>query len=636
MTASDTNEKKAAAREGVLDTFFRRILFAKDMEIPPPVEKHVKARDVLSIYGESVWKHPVTIALVLSSVVASSVIAVVSPLYYKDFFDILTRGGESMGRSGELRHIIVLILGLGLFNFVAWRTAHFANQFLASRVVADLRERAFAHLIHHSQRFFTSTFTGTLVQRVNRFANGYDRIADRVIYDIIPIVVQVAGVLWILAREEKTMAVIVLLWTALFLAVNYVFARWKLKYDIAGAAQDSKTTGTLADIITNQSAVEAHGSHEFEKLRYGYQVETQMHMNRFRWNLAQSFDSIQSLFIVFVEFAVFYVGIGLWEKGQFSVGTFVLVQAYIVRLSGQLWSFSRLIRDVYDSFADAKEMTEIMQTPHEIEDAPEARTITRARGDVRFDHVSFCYNAQTIIDDFTTTMKAGERVALVGPSGAGKSTIVKLLFRFYDPTGGDVAIDGTSIRELSLDSLRQTLSLVPQDPALFHRSLMENIRYGRPGATDEEVLYAAKLAHCDEFIDLLPAKYDTLVGERGIKLSGGERQRVALARAFLRNAPIIMLDEATSSLDSESERYIQQALEELMKGRTTIVIAHRLSTIRSMDRIIVMDKGRIIEDGPHETLLTKKGLYAKLWNLQQNGFIPLEVLASLNAKDAPA
>ena len=605
-----------------MDTFFQRILFAQNVEIPPPIEKHVRATDVLRIYGESVKRHLLAVTLVLIGVLAGSVITVVAPLYYKDFFDVLAQNGDIGERIEILRRIILAILALGFVSFIGWRTASFGMQHLASRVVANLRERAFAHLIHHSQRFFTSTFTGTLVQRVNRFANGYDRIADRVVYDIIPIIVQVVGVIWILASIQPVMAVIIVLWTALFLAANYSFARWKLKYDIAGTAQDSKTTGTLADIITNQSAVEAHGSHAFEQSRYGAQVATQMHMTRFRWNLAQSFDSIQALLIVVVEFAVFYVGVGLWAKGEFSIGTFVLVQAYIIRLSDRLWSFSRLIRDVYDSFADAKEMVEIMQAPHEVSNMPDAQTIAHVKGDIRFDHVSFSYNAQTIIDNFTTTIKAGERIALVGPSGAGKSTVVKLLFRFYDPTKGDLLIDGCSIRELSLNSLRQTLSLVPQDPALFHRSLMENIRYGKPEASDEEVLYAARLAHCDEFIDVLPAKYETLVGERGIKLSGGERQRVALARAFLRNAPIIVLDEATSSLDSESERYIQQALGELMKERTTLVIAHRLSTIRSMDRIIVMNKGRIIEDGSHDELLKKKGLYTKLWGLQQGGFIP--------------
>src|SRR3989338_354686 len=245
-------------------------------------------------------------------------------------------------------------------------------------------------------------------------------------------------------------------------------------------------------------------------------------------------ETIQALLIVLVEFAVFYIGVSLWEKGQFSIGMFVLVQAYIIRLSGQLWSFSRIIRDVYESFADGKEMAEIMLIPHEITEMADAQIITEAKGEVRFEHVSFGYQSGGIVNDFSAVIKAGERVALVGPSGAGKSTIVKLLFRFYDPSKGVIRIDGIDAHDLSLTSLRETLSLVPQEPALFHRSLMENIRYGKRDATTDEVIEAARQAHCYEFISKLPEGFETYVGERGVKLSGGERQRVAIARAILK------------------------------------------------------------------------------------------------------
>lgn len=625
MTSLEQQQNTGGRADGWFDAFFRWALVAKDIAIPAPKEKNANARDVLRLYSESLRKHPLSIALILGGAVLASAIGVIIPLYYKDFFDLLAQGGGVTGNAHVLRNIVLIVLGLNFITFLGWRTTNFTNQYLVSKVVGDLRKRAFAYMIGHSQRFFTGTFVGALVERVNRFASAYDRLADKVIYNIIPVIINVTGVVFVLSRERPVLALVIALWAGAFIACNYVFAHWKLKYDIAGAWENSKTTGVLADIITNQSTVDAHGSHALEKMRYQKQVEKQMHMSRFRWQLGESMETIQSFLIILVEFAVFYIGIGLWEKGQFSIGMFVLVQAYIIHLSGQLWSFSRIVRDVYESFADAKEMAEIMLAPHEITEAENAQTMTRAKGEVRFEHVSFGYQSQGIVNDFSATIKAGERVALVGPSGAGKSTIVKLLFRFYDATKGVIRIDGIPVQKLAITSLRHTLSLVPQDPTLFHRSLMENIRYGRPDATDKEVLAAAKLAHCDEFIATLPMKYETLVGERGIKLSGGERQRVALARAFLRDAPIIVLDEATSSLDSESERYIQNALAELMKGRTTLVIAHRLSTIRSMDRIIVMDKGAIIEDGSHDELLAKKGMYAKLWSLQQGGFISSQV-----------
>jgi ABC-type multidrug transport system fused ATPase/permease subunit len=294
----------------------------------------------------------------------------------------------------------------------------------------------------------------------------------------------------------------------------------------------------------------------------------------------------------------------------------------VIQVTHRLWSFSRIIRDLYESFADAKEMAEIMLRPHEIAQNEDAKTLIAEKGKIEFINVTFGFGDNPpVIRGLSLSIAPGERIALVGPSGAGKTTFVKLLMRFYDPKEGAVLIDGQRISDVDIVSLRNALALVPQDPSLFHRSLLENIRYGRPDASDDEVIAAARLANCDKFINVLPLGYETLVGERGVKLSGGERQRVAIARAFLRNAPILILDEATSSLDSESEGYIQDALLRLMQGRTTIVIAHRLSTIRHMDRIIVMEEGKISEDGTHEKLIKGGGKYSLLWSLQQGGFL---------------
>jgi len=271
-------------------------------------------------------------------------------------------------------------------------------------------------------------------------------------------------------------------------------------------------------------------------------------------------------------------------------------------------------------------MIEILNYPHGIEDKSGASRLEVPTGEVVFDNVGFGFSdSRKVLHNISLTIKAGEKIALIGPSGAGKSTFVKLLLRLYDVSSGEILVDGVDIRNVTQESLRQNISLVPQDPILFHRTLLENIRYGRREANDEEVLRAAQLAHCDEFALSLAKKYDTFVGERGIKLSGGERQRVAIARAILKNAPILILDEATSSLDSHSETLIQDALDILMKGKTTVVIAHRLSTIRKMDRIIVVEKGKIIEEGNHDELLKNdSSLYKKLWTLQAGGFIEAE------------
>jgi ATP-binding cassette subfamily B protein len=317
-----------------------------------------------------------------------------------------------------------------------------------------------------------------------------------------------------------------------------------------------------------------------------------------------------------------------------------LLQSYLVRLIENLWSFGAIVRAYYESFADAEEMVVILNTPYEIIDKStqilgNAKEPDQSKGSITpisqnevsggvvFDNVTYIYenNNSKVLEDFSLTIPAGQKIAIVGSSGAGKTTFVRLLMRLFNVNSGRIMIDGIDISSISQKKLREKISFVPQDPVLFHRTLMENIRYGRRDATDEDVLMASRLANCDEFIDKLPNGYETYVGERGVKLSGGERQRVAIARAILKNAPILILDEATSSLDSHSESLIQEALHALIKGKTTIVVAHRLSTIREMDRIIVIEKGKIIEDGVHDELTNKKGgLYKKLWDLQAGGF----------------
>jgi ATP-binding cassette subfamily B protein len=281
-----------------------------------------------------------------------------------------------------------------------------------------------------------------------------------------------------------------------------------------------------------------------------------------------------------------------------------------------------MVRVFYDSFADAQEMALILNSEYEIVDAPES-VARDVKGEVVFDNVTYVYknNHSKILENFSLTIPVGQKIAIVGSSGAGKTTFVRLLMRLFDVTSGRILIDGIDISKISQENLREHISFVPQDPVLFHRTLLENIRYGRRDANDDEVKEAAHLAHCDDFINNLPLGYDTYVGERGVKLSGGERQRVAIARAILKNSPILILDEATSALDSHSEGLIQDALHKLMEGKTTIVIAHRLSTIRQMDRIIVLDKGKVIEEGTHEELINNTGgLYKKLWDLQAGGF----------------
>jgi len=312
----------------------------------------------------------------------------------------------------------------------------------------------------------------------------------------------------------------------------------------------------------------------------------------------------------------------LWLQSKISIGTVVLVETYMVVVANNLWDFGNAFTRFMKSIADMKEMVDIFEIIPDILDPKNPEKLKIRDGHIVFKNVFFKYNlGHKIFSDFNLDIKPGERVGIVGHSGAGKSTITKLLLRSNDITTGVIAVDGQDIRNVTQDDLRSVISYVPQEPILFHRPIKENISYGKPNATDEEIVAVAKKAHAHEFILNLKHSYDTLVGERGVKLSGGERQRVAIARAMLKDSPILVLDEATSSLDSVSESYIQSAFSELMKGKTTIVIAHRLSTVQKMDRIIVLDKGQIVEEGTHQELLKLNGFYADLWNHQTGGFL---------------
>jgi ATP-binding cassette subfamily B protein len=323
-----------------------------------------------------------------------------------------------------------------------------------------------------------------------------------------------------------------------------------------------------------------------------------------------------------LEFVVLFVSISLWKKGILTVGDFVMIQSYMFGLFFHIWDFGRILRKTYERLADAEEMVVILNTPIEVKDKKDAEKIEINSGKIEFKNVKFSYSKDDVIKGLSFVIKPSEKVALIGPSGGGKSTVVKLMLRLFDIDKGAILIDGQNSLGYTQDSLRAQIALVPQDPILFHRTLMENIRYGRRDASDKEVMAAAKLAHCNEFIASFKQGYQTFVGERGVKLSGGERQRVAIARAILSNARILILDEATSSLDSESEKLIQDALKNLMKNKTTLVIAHRLSTIVQMDRILVLKGGKIIEEGDHASLVSKKeGLYRKLWELQSKGYL---------------
>ena len=583
----------------------------------------VRLPHILKAFWKGVRLYQPLLFTLVACIIAVNIVEVITPLFYKRFFDTLIATADKTAAAPVLLGIIFSILGLNGLIWLFYRIATFVDNRFLTKMAATLRQQAFDYLLGHSYSFFSNNFTGSLVQRVNRFARAFDRLADKIIWNVIPLLIKMAGVGIVLYLFKPVVAFVMLGWALLFLLFNYLVSLWKLPYDIRVAEADSRTTGVLADAITNQSSVQLFTRLPDESRRFKFVTETQARAHRISLDLSAFVDAGQALLVFFIEFFIFYLAIGFWQESHITVGFFVLLQAYILGLTHRLWEFSRVVRDLYESYADAKEMVEILEYPHEIRDTARAKTLSVSAGKIEFRNIGFSFRqTRAVLSDFSLVIAPGEKVALVGPSGAGKSTIVKLLLRLHEPARGNILIDGKDLKDATLQSVRKNIALVPQDTLLFHRSLLENIRYGREGATDDEVRRAATLAHCDEFIRNLPSGFETYVGERGIKLSGGERQRVAIARAILKNAPLLILDEATSSLDSHSEMLIQDALDVLMRGKTVIVIAHRLSTIRKMNRIVVLDKGVIVESGAHDELLAREGgLYQKLWALQAGGFL---------------
>lgn len=543
------------------------------------------------------------------------------PLLYRNLIDTLSTGADSRHIEPAI-NIIKIILIANIFRIGSWRAVNFVNNYFQPKVMGDLMNTCYQYLHKHSYGFFSSSFVGSLVTKVKRYERAFEQISDQFMFELGRSLIDTGMVLAVLLWQYPAFGFIMAGWCVFFLLFSYIYSRFKLTYDIKRAEADTHTTAQLADSITNNLNIKLFTSYREENKRFASVIFEQFRLRRLSWNLGTFSDLIQGVFMIILEFWIIYLAVKKWGEGSISVGDVTLLQVYLIRIFDKLWNTGRNIRHIYEALADANEMTEILLRPHEVKDAPHAEKLRITEGSIEFKNVSFGYHEKaTILNRFNLTVKPGERIALIGPSGGGKTTITKLLLRFYDIKKGNVFIDGKDISAVTQDSLRKNMALVPQDPILFHRSLIENIRYAKPGAKNEEVIHAAKLANAHEFIVASAHGYETLVGERGIKLSGGERQRIAIARAILKDAPLLLLDEATSSLDSKSEMYIQDALKKLMKNRTTIVIAHRLSTIMQMDRIIVIEGGRIVEEGRHEELLkVQSGAYQKLWEIQAGGF----------------
>lgn len=486
-----------------------------------------------------------------------------------------------------------------------------------------LQNRIFDLLINQSLTFHANNFSGALVNRTNKFTGAYISLTDVFVITILEFLVSLVFAIGVITFFSPIIGIAMLLWTAFFVWLNLYLTKKRMYLSRIAAEADSVLTAHLADAVGNVSAIKAFGQEEREKEIHSQKAYDRAWKKYAAWRRATKNGLVFGLMIGALQVIILTLSIWAVMSGAIDIGIFLLIQVYLTQLIGLLWSLSGISRNIEQALSDAAEMTEVFDEELLVKDVANPKKLHVTKGEIEFSGVTFIHDGSNkpLFSHFDLLVRPGEKIGLVGHSGSGKTSLTRLLLRFVDINKGKITIDGQDIAKVAQADLRRHIAYVPQEPVLFHRTLRENIAYGKPDAADEEIRKAAKLAHAAEFIESLPNGYDTMVGERGVKLSGGQRQRIAIARAVLKDAPILVLDEATSALDSESEKLIQDALNKLMKGRTTIVIAHRLSTIQKMDRIVVLLDGKIAQQGPHADLIRQGGIYAELWAHQSGGFI---------------
>jgi ATP-binding cassette subfamily B protein len=552
-------------------------------------------------------REPKVLAVIGFCMVAMTVADVALPIAIGALIDTLSTIGSVGPVWGVSAFVAVVGLALAahtLFKYVLDRTW---NGFSA-RSMQAIQMETFARVQRFSADWHANTFAGATVHKISRGRWALDAIGVIAIRQI-PLFFLVIGLGAVLTARFPAAGAMFFAICLLFIAASWITAaRWVRPAHAAAAEYDSRLTGAVADSIGNNPAVKSFGAEAWEEARVNAVADAWRARAVHSYNRASDMNAVQQGLWALAQTLILLALAGAVSSGQASAGDVAFAMAANLQLGGQLRTVGQDIRMLQRAIGEIEDAVRFLESAPDVADPPGAQPLVVQRGEIVFDAVCFSYPGQgAIYRDFDLRIQAGERVGLVGATGAGKSTFVKLIQRLYDLDGGAIRIDGADIALASQQSLRSAIAVVPQEPSLFHRSLADNIAYARPGAPMEDIVAAAKRARAHDFISALPEGYQTFVGERGVKLSGGERQRVALARAFLADAPSLMLDEATSSLDLETERLVQAAIEDLMEGRTTIIIAHRLSTVRNMDRILVFDGGAIVEQGPPAALLARNG-----------------------------
>lgn len=578
-------------------------------------------RRVLAFTFRHWQKQPLRVGLVALCFLLATLVDVVTPLFAGMLVDAVTSGAASEPAAWNAAlWAFGVLMGLGVAAVVLRHLAFMGIIPMTLTMMSDIANKAFYRVQRFSTDWHANAFAGSTVRKITRGMWGIDSLNDQLIMMLMPSAVMLIGTSIMLGAIWPIMGVIVAVGSIIYITVTVALAVGVTAPAASLAnAWDTRLGGALADAVSCNNVVKGFGGETREETRLAQVVDKWKRRTSRTWVYGTRSGSFQFALLLILRAALIGAALLLWQQGLATAGDITLLLTTFFLLQGYLREVGNHVRNLQRAVNDMEELVAIHEQPLGVQDAAGARPIAIGAGGIRFENVTFHYgrHATPLYRDFSVDIAPGERVGLVGHSGSGKTTFVKLIQRLYDVNGGRITIDGVNIAEITQSSLRQQLAIVQQEPVLFHRSLADNIAYAKPTASMAEIVRAAELASAHGFIERLPKGYDTLVGERGVKLSGGERQRVAIARAFLADAPVLILDEATSSLDSESELLIQQAMERLMVGRTTIVIAHRLSTVRALDRLLVFDAGKIIEEGPHDALVRNEGgIYRRLFERQ--------------------